>query len=85
MLCLGWEREYRGRVEGIGVFVFKVYSMCSGQWKRLLKVRLRVETGQWRVSLEGLEQQPRMFGLKGALEMLILPEPGVTMPDGCLE
>ena len=41
--------------------------------------------GQWRVSLEGLEQQPRIFGLKGSLEMLILPEPGVTTPDGCFE
>lgn len=42
-----------------------------------LKVRLR-EKKPWPVeslSPEGLEQQPRMFGLKGTLGALILPEP----------
>lgn len=33
---------------------------------------------------EGLEQQPGMFGLKGALGSTVLPEPGVTRPGGCL-
>lgn len=75
--------------EGIGIFVFVFLFLkaiqCAQASGKGLKVRLREggNRGQWSLSPEGLEQQPRMFVLKGALGSTDPSELGLTRPGGC--